>query len=111
MKDSATINRRNFIRLTVCTSVAVPFIGGSLAHAGGHLPKLEESDPQATGLGYKHDTTQVDAAKFAQHNPEQKCLNCSLYTGKDGDAWGPCAIFPGKEVAAEGWCSAYNPKA
>ena len=28
-----------------------------------------------------------------------------------GDAWAPCAIFPGKQVAAKGWCAAWVKKA
>ncbi|MEF1220553.1 high-potential iron-sulfur protein [Photobacterium damselae] len=38
------------------------------------------------------------------------CANCALIQGKDGDEWRPCAIFPGKLVNANGWCSAYAPK-
>jgi hypothetical protein len=31
--------------------------------------------------------------------------------GKEGAANGPCSIFPGRLVAATGWCSVYAPKA
>jgi hypothetical protein len=34
-----------------------------------------------------------------------------LYQGKPADAWGDCPIFPGKQVAGKGWCSAYVKKA
>lgn len=71
------------------------------------LPHLEETDPTGAALGYKHDTTKVDAAKYPAHKAEQKCSNCNLIQGKDGDAWRPCAIFPGKAVNADGWCAAY----
>ena len=33
------------------------------------------------------------------------------YQGKPADAWGGCPIFPGKQVAGKGWCSAYVKKA
>ncbi|MCC5853104.1 MAG: high-potential iron-sulfur protein, partial [Alkalimonas sp.] len=36
----------------------------------------------------------------------QYCHNCNLIQGEDAD-WRPCAIFPGKLVANEGWCAAW----
>jgi len=32
-------------------------------------------------------------------------------TGKDGNEWRPCGIFPGQVVNAKGWCSAWMKKA
>jgi len=107
MNSKETVNRRKFIKLTLGSAVAIPTLTGTMAQAGGHLPKIEESDPQASALAYKHDASTVDAANFKAGS---RCDNCSLYQGKEGDDWGPCGIFPGKEVAAAGWCSAYNPK-
>ena len=75
------------------------------------LPKLEEADPQAIALGYKHDTTKVDPKKYPKHAVAQKCSNCPLFQGKAGDAWGPCPLFAGKQVTAAGWCSAWTGKA
>ncbi|MGB5739389.1 MAG: high-potential iron-sulfur protein, partial [Woeseia sp.] len=74
------------------------------------MPKLMENDPQATALGYVHDSSTVDSAKQPRHQAGQACVNCALYTGADGDEWGGCSIFPGKLVAAAGWCSVYAPK-
>jgi hypothetical protein len=34
-----------------------------------------------------------------------------LYTGKPKDASGPCSLFAGKHVTANGWCSAWVKKA
>ena len=34
-----------------------------------------------------------------------------LFQGKAGDAAGGCGIFPGLQVSAKGWCSAYVKKA
>lgn len=31
-----------------------------------------------------------------------------LYQGKKGSASGPCGAFPGKQVAAKGWCNAFT---
>jgi hypothetical protein len=80
------------------------------AHAQA-APLVSEKDAQAMSLGYAADTTKVDAKKFPKHAATQQCSNCALYTGKAGEASGPCGIFPGKHVAAKGWCSAWAKKA
>jgi hypothetical protein len=71
---------------------------------------VDEKDPQAAALGYKPDTTKVDAKKFASHKPDQQCGNCALFQGKAGEKAGGCPLFAGKNVAATGWCSAYAKK-
>ncbi len=75
------------------------------------LVQLTEDDPVATALGYRHDATQVDAAKYPRHAAGQVCSNCIQFRGAAGDAWGPCGLFPGKLVNAAGWCNGYAPKA
>jgi len=74
-------------------------------------PNVAESDPAAAALGYKLDTSKVDASKFPKHAKDQHCGNCQLYQGKPADAFGPCPIFGGKLVATQGWCSAWLKKA
>lgn len=102
--------RRNFLTQLVVTA-GIPALLCSQVFAQAAPPvKLEESDPVATGLGYKLDTTQVDAVKYPLHKPEQKCSGCSLYQGKTGDASGPCTIFAGKLVTEAGWCSVFAKK-
>ncbi len=46
----------------------------------------------------------------ASPNPEQRCKNGQLYSGEDGADWGPCNIFPGEVVNAEGWCKSWVKK-
>jgi hypothetical protein len=75
------------------------------------VARLEETDPQAVALGYRHDTRRVDKTKFPKHDLTQVCDNCQLYQGQAQDVWGPCALFAGKQVAAKGWCSAWVKKA
>ncbi len=70
--------------------------------------KVDEADDNATALGYKHDTAQVDARKYPAHRPEQKCNNCQFWQGSATDAWAGCAMFGRKQVAAAGWCAAYK---
>lgn len=80
-------------------------------HAFADAPKVAESDPTAQALGYKEDAAKVDKAKFSKYAAGEACGNCSFYQGKATDAYAPCPMFAGKQVAAKGWCSAYNKKA
>jgi hypothetical protein len=73
--------------------------------------QIDESDPQASALGYKADTTKVDAKKYPNHKNDQTCSNCQLYQGKPTDATAGCTLFAGKKVAGKGWCSAWVKKA
>ena len=106
-------SRRRFIRIAVLGAAAAPLAADALwnAAAAQDLPHLDEADPTAAALGYHHDTTKADAAKYPNHKPDQTCANCNLVQGKDGDAWRPCSIFPGKAVSAKGWCAAWVKKA
>lgn len=101
-------NRRAFMLQVVATG-SVLAVGQAHAQASG--PKLEETDPLAIALGYKHDTTKVDAAKYPKHTAQQDCAGCQLFQGKPKDASGGCPLFPGKQVMATGWCSAWAKKA
>jgi len=70
---------------------------------------LGEQEPQAQKLGYKADTSKVDPQKYPGHKTTQTCANCQLYQGDKGSAAGGCVLFGDKEVAATGWCSAWQP--
>jgi hypothetical protein len=100
-------NRRVFM-LQVAAGSAVLAAGAAQAQGA---PMVNEKDPQPMAMGYVADTTKADAKKFPKHAATQKCSNCALYTGAAGSTAGPCGIFPGKAVAANGWCSAYVKKA
>ena len=73
--------------------------------------RLDEQDPAAQALGYRHDAKQVDRKRFGKYRAGQTCSNCQLFQGKSGSAWGPCPIYGGRQVAATGWCNAYARKA
>jgi hypothetical protein len=106
------LKRREFLRfgsLAVASLALAPHAGESLAQ--GSQPKLDEKDPQAQSLGYRHDATKVDKKKFAKYQAGETCSSCQLYQGKPGEPWGGCQIFSGKQVNAKGWCSAYVKKA
>jgi hypothetical protein len=79
--------------------------------APAELPRVSESEPLAVALGYRHDAAQVDRAKYPRFEAGQACRSCIQWKGGDSEAWGPCGIFPGKLVNANGWCSTYARKA
>ena len=92
------LTRRQLLRLSAVAVAASPMLAVTqrIANAA-KAPRLDPNDPQARALSYVHQTP--DSGK--------KCANCQLYRGGSDAAWGPCAIFPGKQVAADGWCSAW----
>ena len=94
MTQKRNLSRRSFIVRTTLTGLAITGAGQS-ALAGGHMPKLDPEDPTAKSLAYTHESTKAD----------QNCRNCQLFQGDK--QWGGCPIFPGKEVNADGWCSAW----
>lgn len=99
--------RRNFLATgagLVSTLALSRFAVAEAAH-------LDENDPMAKQLGYKHDATLVDKAAQPKYVAGEACANCQLFQGKAGEAWGPCPIFGGKQVSAKGWCGAYTKKA
>jgi hypothetical protein len=102
--------RRSFIKAGSLAVLSAAITGGGV-NAAAQGAKVDEKDVQAQSLGYKHDATKVDKAKFAKYQAGQTCTTCTLYQGKPADAWGGCPIFSGKQVAGKGWCSAYVKKA
>jgi hypothetical protein len=75
------------------------------------LPKITADDPVGMALKYTHDASSVDPALRTQPAADQSCANCAQLQGNEGDEWRPCAIFAGKLVNANGWCSVWVPKA
>jgi hypothetical protein len=104
------IGRRDFLKAGSLAMVSAA-MASSAANAAAPAARLDEKDPQAQSLGYKHDATKVDKAKFPKYAAGQTCANCTLYQGKPTDAWAGCPIFANKQVAAKGWCSAWVKKA
>jgi pyruvate/2-oxoglutarate dehydrogenase complex dihydrolipoamide acyltransferase (E2) component len=74
-------------------------------------PRVDEAEPVAMALSYKHDASKIDAAKQPRHKAGQACRNCVQWKGTDTDEWGPCGIFPKKLVNTNGWCTTYAAKA
>ncbi len=107
MMNDYRIRRRAVLKSALLGLAAVPGIAmfeQALAGAPPALTPLDANDPQAKALGYSADSTKVDAKTNPTHKPEQKCATCVQYVGKAGDASGGCNLFPGRAVAATGWC-------
>jgi hypothetical protein len=71
------------------------------------LPHVAADDPLAANLQYVEDASTSAAPSYKAGST---CANCALIQGTDGDAYRPCAIFPGKTVSAKGWCISWAPK-
>jgi hypothetical protein len=97
--------RRQALKLALAGITAVP-LANLLLHSRAHaadLPLLSEDDPAAKGLGYVHDaSTSTDPKR----KPNQFCKNCNLVRSDSGELR-QCAIFPGKGVNENGWCTAW----
>lgn len=109
-QDIIDKSRRKILKSSLLgmTTIAASSLISVRAYAD-ELPDLGEDDPMAMGLHYKKDTKTVDTTKHVKHTPDQNCANCILYTSKSDEA-GLCTIFAGKQVRAEGWCTAYAKK-
>ena len=102
------INRRTFAIQSIFGTAAL--VAVDVTHAEASI--LLESNPQAIMLGYRTDASKVDSANFPKYAPGQKCAECQLFRAQPpGTAVGPCAIYSGKLVSAEGWCNAFVKKA
>ena len=117
MSNNGKLSRRQFLGTALAAAAPAPVAGRSLitsAHAG-EMAKVTEDDPTAKALGYVHDATAVDTAKFPKRagdaGAKQFCDNCSLFQAAEGEEWGKCSIFPGKLVKGAGWCNAWVAKA
>lgn len=106
MNESApSRTRRRFLKTGAAAAGAVaicPLLPMTSTRAA-EMPKLDVNDPTAKALQYVPDAAQSKARLSA----EQFCHNCLQYEGAEGAEWGPCKIFPGKLVHANGWCAAY----
>lgn len=111
--------RRAFLKHFAVTAGSLPILSRILvdtAEAQATKP-LDEANPTARALGYVHDASKVDKAKFPKkagpNGDKQLCSNCMFYNtggqkieGQPGE-WGKCTIFPQGLVAANGWCNSW----
>ncbi len=106
-----SVSRRDALKQVMLLMGAAATVRSVESAQAADLPHLDPTDPTAKALGYTNDAKSVDAKAFAMYKPGSLCSNCMQFQGKAGDAWGPCSIFAGKQVAANGWCQVYVKKA
>ena len=102
------ISRRGFLSQLAAVPVGTAIL--SQRATAEDLPQISTDEPAAIALQYVHDAAEVDPANSPRFQAGQDCTNCLQIQGEDGAEWRPCAIFPGKLVAAKGWCSVWVPK-
>jgi hypothetical protein len=95
--------RRIFIAAVVSGSAGLAC--GSAAASS--IRRVEESEPKATSLGYRHDSNQVDKRRFPKHKAGERCNNCMAWLGTPTEAWAECDLMADRLVAGPGWCSSY----
>jgi hypothetical protein len=95
--------RRRFLKLATA-GLAAPLCGARLARMAHAQERVSEDSELAQQLGYKHDASEVDPNEWPDYAEGHICANCQLYQGAEGDEWGPCDIFGGELVNANGWC-------
>ncbi len=97
--------RRRFV-ISCALAAAIPLVRHP-AHAQQSGEKVDENSAQAKALNYRHNAKEV---KDPKRKADQFCHNCQFFQGKATDAWAPCAVFGGKQVANQGWCSSWVKK-
>lgn len=94
------ISRRKMLGLSAAAMIVGPALVTYKSALAADMPHVDPNDAQAKALTYVNESAKADA----------NCANCQLYTGDPAADWGPCQIFPGKQVASAGWCSAWVKK-
>lgn len=107
MTDESNPGRRHFLKLAGGAAAAVAVLAALPKRVMAALPHLSAaSNATAKALKYVEDDTKAGPP----HKPGQDCSKCVHFQGKPGDKYGPCAIFPGFDVNAKGWCTGFQAK-
>ncbi len=102
--------RRRFLKLATAGVAAAPFGAARLARLAHAQERVEEDEELAQQVGYKHDASDVDPNEWPDYEEGETCANCQLYHGEEGADSGPCDIFGGGLVSANGWCLSWLEK-
>lgn len=94
-------SRRVLLNGAIAAAALIPAFVLTRQAIGAEATPLDPADPMAKALAYAEASAKSD----------QKCANCAQFQGKPGDLRAACNIFPGKTVAAAGWCSVWAKKA
>ena len=106
-------SRRDAVKMMMGGLAAVPLMNlvGMAAAQAEELPHVDEADPTAVALKYKHDAAASEreaTARPGKPAAEQTCANCQFQIPAAEGEWVPCQLFPGKAVAAAGWCASWT---
>lgn len=107
-------SRRDAVKTIVGGLAAVPVMNlvATAAAYAQELPAVDPAtDPTAKALQYVPDATTADraaAARPGMEPSEQVCNNCQFHEALDEEGWVACTLFPGKKVAAAGWCTSWT---
>jgi len=93
-------SRRVLLIQAIAAAALIPGFVLTRQAIGAAATPLDPADPMAKALSYAETSAK----------PDQKCANCAQFLGKAGDSRVACSIFPGKTVAAAGWCSVWAKK-
>jgi High potential iron-sulfur protein len=105
---NACVTRRALvINLSVAAIAASAPVLLTQRSRAAEAPHLDVKDPAAIAVGYVEDAGRVDPKKYPTYVKGSDCENCLLLQGASGSAYRPCNLFPGKLVAAAGWCSGW----
>lgn len=107
MTEETPSSRRRFLKLAGGAAAAVALLSALPRRVLAALPHLTQANnATAKALHYVEDNTKAPAP----HKAGQDCAHCVHFQGKPGEAYGPCAIFPGFDVNAKGWCAGFQAK-
>lgn len=105
------ISRRRMLNSAVVTALIGLRLGrGSRALGaapGAPRTLLDEKDAAAKAVAYQQDARKVDPHVFPTYRRGQSCATCALIEFGTARLRG-CSLFPGKLVAAAGWCSVWR---
>jgi hypothetical protein len=77
------------------------------AQPGAKRTPLEEQEAAAKAVAYQRDARKVDPGRSPTYRRGQSCTTCALIEFGTAPLRG-CSLFPGRLVAAAGWCSAWQ---
>lgn len=112
------LNRRHFLKTTLLSLAALPFLGrfgsmGGDAFAAAELPLLKDGEEPGKALKYCSNAdkpTKLCEPRKAKDKAKQYCYNCQLYTKTEGDkkaGKGKCMIMPKNRVEGGAWCMSW----
>jgi hypothetical protein len=111
MTNAINIHRRLLCRQILSGALLLPWLVPSRTVHADTDGRVDENEPLAQSLGYRHDAAQVDSAAFPKRSgaqgARQFCDNCALFAGEPGERDAPCSIFQNRRVAGKGWCNAW----